>query len=1236
MQIARFGWLRRRKARWAAIATAGTVVAASAVLIPASVANAAPGCSVTYTKTWDNGSGFGANIEITNTGDPITSGWSLTFTFPGNQQVDHGWPVAFSQSGSTVTISSNAEWNAQLNTGQTFVVGFNGNYSGQNVDPTTFALNGTTCGEIGTPSLVVTPTTVSVPEGGMATFSVRLSSAPSGTVTVTSTRTSGDSDITVTAGGTLTFTPQNFATPQNVTLSAAQDADTVNGTATITVSATGGIASETVTAIEADDDSTLSIVVEPTTLSVPEGGSASFSVRLSGQPSSDVTVTCALASTGDPDITLSGGSLTFTPQNWATPQNVTVSAAEDADTTNGTRVVDCSASGLVTVSVTVTEADNDGGPTQAIVVTPTSVDVPEGGTATFGVRLAAQPSSTVTVTCTAGSGDSDITVVAGTGTKTFTSANWNVDQEVTLAAAEDSDTDNGTRTITCASSGLDSVSVTATEVDNDSAQAIVVSPTSVSVPEGSTAIFGVRLAAQPSSNVTVTCTEGAGDSDITVVSGTGTKTFTPANYSIEQNVELAAAEDADQAHGVRTIVCSASGLPSVEVTATEIDNDAAENEYLTEFLIQYDKIKNPANGYFSPEGIPYHSIETLLVEAPDHGHETTSEAFSFWMWLEAMYGKVTGNWAPFNNAWNITEQYIIPSAAGQPGGMTSYNPNDPADYAPEFNEPSQYPSPLNNSVTVGQDPLANELQQTYGNRLMYAMHWLLDVDNVYGFGNGRGANLTECGDNTERVTYINTYQRGPQESVWETVPHPSCDTQRFGSAQGFPPLFIQGSAGNQWRYTAAPDADARAVQAAYWALVWATEQGNQSQIAGSLAKAAKLGDYLRYAMYDKYFKNPGCTNPNCTAGTGKSSSNYLINWYFAWGGDNAGQWSWRIGSSHNHMGYQNPFAAWVLSEGPTALRPQSPTADDDWAQSLTRQLQFYAWLQSDEGAIAGGATNSWDGAYGTPPAGTPTFFGLAYDVDPVYHDPPSNRWFGFQVWSMHRVAELYHVTGDERARPILDKWVAWALSETTLGSGSTYSVPSDMEWSGAPAGNFNNPDPDAMPPANPNLHVTVTAYTNDIGVTAAYVRTLIRYAAAVGNTPLGQQAKDTAKGLLDRMLLLKDDKGISVCETREDYERFDDVWTSSNQKGLYIPSGFNGTMPNGDLIQPGATFLSIRSFYNSDQTPTCTGGPGSGMAAINAYMSGNGPAPQFRYHRFWAQTDAALALADYGLLFPNG
>jgi hypothetical protein len=320
--------------------------------------------------------------------------------------------------------------------------------------------------------------------------------------------------------------------------------------------------------------------------------------------------------------------------------------------------------------------------------------------------------------------------------------------------------------------------------------------------------------------------------------------------------------------------------------------------------------------------------------------------------------------------------------------------------------------------------------------------------------------------------------------------------------------------------------------------------------------------------------------------------------------------------------------------GPAALRPQSPTADDDWQTSLTRQVQFMAWLQSAEGAIAGGATNSWDGAYAQPPAGTPTFFGMAYDVDPVYHDPPSNQWFGFQAWGQSRLAELYYVTGNALAKSVLDKWVAWAISETTLGTGSTFTIPSEMGWTGAPSASFSSPT--GTPAANPGLHVTVNTRNNDVGVAAAYARTLIHYAGRPENTntPLGQQAKNTAKGLLDRMLLLKDTRGISVCETRSDYERFNDVWDSSTQKGVYVPTSFTGTMPNGDPINSQSSFLSMRTFYNNDTTQTCSGG--SGIAAITAYMNGTGPVPEFRYHRFWAQADFAMALADYGNLFPSG
>ncbi|MBO3744457.1 fibronectin type III domain-containing protein [Streptosporangiaceae bacterium NEAU-GS5] len=667
---------------------------------------------------------------------------------------------------------------------------------------------------------------------------------------------------------------------------------------------------------------------------------------------------------------------------------------------------------------------------------------------------------------------------------------------------------------------------------------------------------------------------------------------------------------------------AAGNLSAVSNTVTVTTQEGTTNTYLQEFMTQYNKIKDPANGYFSPEGVPYHSVETLMVEAPDHGHETTSEAFSFWMWLEAQFGRATGNWAPFNNSWAITEQFIIPTAAGQPGAQAQYNASDPADFAPERPQPSQYPVTLNASVVDGNDPLAGELQTTYGNRLMYGMHWLIDVDDVYGYGTGRGASLSECGDNTKRVTYINTYQRGPQESVWETIPHPSCETQRFGqSGQGFPPLFISGSAAAQWRYTDAPDADARAVQAAYWALTWATAQGNQSQVSASVAKAAKMGDFLRYSFYDKYFKNPGCTSQSCTPGSGKSSSSSMLTWYYAWGGDLQNQWAWRIGSSSWHQGYQNPLAAWALSTaGPTALRPQSPTAGADWATSLTRQLDAYLWLQSAEGAIAGGATNSFNGDYSAPPAGTPTFFGWSYDFQPVFHDPPSNRWFGFQAWSLERVAEYYWVTNDAKAKAILDKWTAWAIGQTTCSTTTgTYTFPSDMNWSGAPAGNYSGAA--GGPPANPGLHVTVTSTTNDVGVGAAYARLLSWYAAKSGSTT----AKATAKCLIDGILTHKDTKGVAVPEVRTDYNRFDDVWSSSNQDGLFVPSGFTGTMPNGDVIAPGKTFLDIRSFLRNDPD----------WGKVQTYLSG-GAAPTFTYHRFWAQADIAMMAADYGNLFPSG
>ncbi|MCA5893344.1 cellulose binding domain-containing protein [Isoptericola sp. NEAU-Y5] len=654
-----------------------------------------------------------------------------------------------------------------------------------------------------------------------------------------------------------------------------------------------------------------------------------------------------------------------------------------------------------------------------------------------------------------------------------------------------------------------------------------------------------------------------------------------------------------------------------EVAAgVEVAAVAADGEYTQRFLELYDKVHDPANGYFSPQGIPYHSVETLMVEAPDYGHETTSEAYSFWLWLETSYGQVTGDWEPFNHAWDTLEAYMIPTTENQPTNG-AYDPASPATYAPEFNHPSQYPSQLDGTVPVGSDPIGAELESTYGTSEIYGMHWLADVDNVYGYGAAPGSSEL-LGPDHEGTSYINTFQRGPQESVWETVPQPSIDDFSYGGENGYLDLFTgDASYAQQWKYTNAPDADARAVEAAYWANKFATEQGQPEAVADTVGKASKMGDYLRYALFDKYFKTPGCESTSCAAGSGRDSAHYLLSWYYAWGGalDTSSPWAWRIGSSHAHFGYQNPMAAWALANDP-ALVPDSPTAAGDWETSMDRQIELFQWLQSPEGGIAGGSTNSWDGHYADRPDDVATFYGMGYQEAPVYHDPPSNSWMGMQGWGVERIAQLYEETGDERAEAILDKWAPWVMDHITI-SADSWEIPSNLAWSGQP----DDWDPD-NPGDNAGLSVEVTAYGQDVGVAGALARSLMYYAAG-GTGATHDEAQQVAHDLLDAIWTQNSDPvGVATTETRTDYARFDDVLTTTDGDGVYVPQGWSGTMPNGDVVEPGVSFLDMRSFYLDDPQ----------WSKVQDHLDG-GPAPEFTYHRFWAQTAVATALADYDRLF---
>ena len=206
-------------------------------------------------------------------------------------------------------------------------------------------------------NLIVTPTLMQTDEGARIAFSVRLAIAPGANIPVTITRTSGDTDLNVFTGSSLTFTPANFATPQTVMLEASQDADATNDQAIFTVASTG-LTSQNVSLTALEDD-LLSLVPSVNVLAINEGTTGQFTVRLNDAPAANTTVTVARTS-GDTDVSVSGGaSLVFTPLNFATPQTVTIAAAEDADFVADSAVIAVQAPGLVTRTVSVTVTDND-------------------------------------------------------------------------------------------------------------------------------------------------------------------------------------------------------------------------------------------------------------------------------------------------------------------------------------------------------------------------------------------------------------------------------------------------------------------------------------------------------------------------------------------------------------------------------------------------------------------------------------------------------------------------------------------------------------------------------------------------------------------------------------------------------------------------------------------------------------------------------------------------------------
>ncbi|MBF0286917.1 MAG: S8 family serine peptidase, partial [SAR324 cluster bacterium] len=433
-------------------------------------------------------------------------------------------------------------------------------------------------------------------EGGTATITIRLTKQPSSDVTI-ETSIADTTEASIDSSSFI-FTTANWNTSQILTLTGLDDSITdgnqlfVLALSASSVDTNYNTFTHDVDIINIDDETAGLIVSSISGDTTESGGSATFTVRLTKQPSTNVTIPISISDTTEGSVSTS--SLTFTNSNWNATQSVTVTGIDD-NIIDGNQTLsiilgtvsssDSDYNGLSINNVAVKNDDND---TAEFTVSSFSENITESGdTATFTVYLNSQPTTDVTIGV---SSDDTTEATVFPSSLTFSRSNWNTAQSITVTGVSDNTVD-GDQTVTlnlAAASSSDSnyngvnpsdVSISVTDIDTAS---ITVSSTSANTTEsGGTATFSIQLTSQPTGDVTI----AVSSSDTTEGSVSPSfLTFTSNNWNTEQTVTITGIDDSqDDGDQTFTISFAASstdsnynGLDSSDVSVTNADDDETE------------------------------------------------------------------------------------------------------------------------------------------------------------------------------------------------------------------------------------------------------------------------------------------------------------------------------------------------------------------------------------------------------------------------------------------------------------------------------------------------------------------------------------------------------------------------------------------------------------------------------------------------------------------------------------
>ncbi len=353
--------------------------------------------------------------------------------------------------------------------------------------------------------------------------------------------------------------------------------------------------------VKATPVATAGVRISPTSLTVEEGSSNTYTVKLNTAPSSDVTITVSGESG---DVTVTGSPLTFTSGNYNTAQTITVNAATDEDTDNDTATLTHTAASGDTdygalpdiddVSVTVTDTT----PTLQLLNDPTAVT--EGTAISLTVTSDRELTGDLTVSLTladrGSSGFAADDITGELGPRDFTAsfgATARTTATVTIPTATDSDAAEGVETYRITLNDGDNYAVgndvTADGTLNDAAAKTVSVPGALTVAEDAgTARITITASTAFGEAVTFNITYGGtarGESDPTngdYDNDVSSVSFNASETAKDIVIPITDDDEVESDETITVTIAPASALPdgftlsSATTTVTITDNDTPE------------------------------------------------------------------------------------------------------------------------------------------------------------------------------------------------------------------------------------------------------------------------------------------------------------------------------------------------------------------------------------------------------------------------------------------------------------------------------------------------------------------------------------------------------------------------------------------------------------------------------------------------------------------------------------